>query len=119
MDLEQLICTECGVDRSQAAKGLGTLLTAVRLAINANEHAQIKKAFPQVDEWLGQAAVGGGRTGEMLALIGPETLEKRLRSAGFQENDIPKICSIVGRALSDSLPEIAAKVSGRLPMIHP
>ena len=117
VDLALNVATECGIDQEQAKKGLGTLFTAVRMAINADEHQILKQAFPQVDEWLGHGMMGGGRTGEMLALIGPEALENNLRRAGFEDTDIPTIGSIVGQALNASVPEIATKVGARLPLI--
>lgn len=117
MDLSQVVSTECSIDKEQAERGLGTLFTAIRMAINANEHQALKEAFPQIDEWLGHATMGGGRTGEMLALIGPEALEKNLRSAGFADAAIPQVGKIVGQALQQAVPEVAAKVASRLPLI--
>ncbi len=117
MDLTQRVSTECAIDHERALRGLGTLFTAVRMAINANEHKALKQAFPQVDEWLGHGMMGRGRTGEMLALVGPEALEKNLRRAGFDESNIPKIGKIVGQALNDAVPDIGAKVASRLPLI--
>ncbi len=119
MDLAQIVATECDLDQDQAQKGLGTLFTAVRMAINANEHQTLKEAFPQVDEWLSHGMMGGGRTGEMLALIGPEALEKNLRRAGLDDTNIPKFAKIVGRALNESVPEIATKIASRLPLLAP
>ena len=119
MDLLQQISSECGVDEEQAGKALGTLFTAVRMAINVNEHAQLKQAFPSIDDWLGQGTVGIGRTGEMLALIGPEALENNLKSTGVADDNIPKVCSLVGQALVQNVPEIASKVAARLPLIAP
>jgi len=119
VDLAQVVSNECGIDTEQAQLGLGTIFAAIRMAVDANEHQTIKQAFPQVDEWLGQATIGGGRTGEMLALIGPEALENNLRRAGFDDTNISMIFTTVGLALTERVPEIATKVARRLPLLNP
>jgi len=119
VDLAQRVSVECGIDQEQARTGLGTLFTAVRMAINANEHKLLTEAFPDLDGWLEQGMMSGGRTGEMLALIGTEALEKNLRSTGLEDAQIAKLAKIVGGALHQSVPEIGAKVTSRLPLIAP
>ena len=91
---------------------------------NSNETVLVKKmknSFSNMDKRMmnsmGHGMMGGGRTGEMLALVGSEALEKNLRRAGFDESNIPKIGKIVGQALDDAVPEIGAKVASRLPLV--
>jgi len=44
---------------------------------------------------MGRALMGGARTGEMAALIGPAGLLAALAAAGYQKDDIPRLGRLV------------------------
>ena len=115
MDLVQHVVNEFGVDEAKAEKGLGWIFTSVRLAVEPKAYRPVKDAFPQSDSWM-SSAMKGGRTGEMLALMGAETLEQNLKSTGFSDSDIPSFFVAVSKALREHIPaelfdQIAEKVS--------
>ncbi|MFQ5704034.1 MAG: hypothetical protein ACE5HT_08435 [Gemmatimonadales bacterium] len=115
MDLVQHVANEFNVDAGQAERGLGWIFTSVRLAIEPEAYRPIKSAFPDSDAWMSRA-MAGGRTGEMLALMGAETLEQNLKSTGFSDAQIPALFTTVREALrqhvtQELLDQIADKVT--------
>lgn len=115
VDLTQYITRELGVTEGQAKQGAGLFFFAVRMGISADQYTRLKDAFPGLADLVkGAMLVGGGRTGEMLSLIGPEALEQNLKGVGFNDEDIPKLGAIMSEAVVEAMPEITDQVASTL-----
>ena len=119
MDLVQRLTSETGVDTDIAERALGSIFMTIRLAVNAEQYGQIKAAFPQVEDWLKKGTdVGGGRTGEMLAILDAESLAERLQSAGLAQAQQQAFATVIGSAVREALsPELAAQITSRVPLL--
>ena len=120
MDLLVEVTTEIGVEQSVAESGLGTVFTTLRLSLDADSFDQIRAVDPRVDDWVGKTIIGGGRTGEMLALAGPQAFARNLGAAGFTPEKGEQLLDIVFEHLRVSLPEeVAAIVQAKRPVLSP
>lgn len=116
-DLEREAKDALGVGDDAALRALGTVFRAVRMTMNTQEFQVIQDALPEVETWLKAAPIGGGRTAEMLAIVGPEALATSLRELGLKDAQAEKLYRLVGSRLSDVAPEAAARVSQKLPAL--
>lgn len=117
VDLFDQVKSGLGVSDTAARRALGTVFRAVRMTVNANEFNAVHEMLPQVDDWLRDAPVGGGRTAEMLAVVGPEGLEQSLTETGLAAQQIEKLYGIVGRKLAELEPALGSKIAEQLPML--
>src|SRR5439155_1613649 len=75
--------------------GDGELLMARGMSLDPAGFAQVKRAVPNCESLMGRALMGGARTGEMAALIGPSALMAALAAAGYRQDDIPRLGRLV------------------------
>jgi hypothetical protein len=113
-DVAQLL--NCPPEKAQAA--LGAVLTSVRMSMDAKSFGEIREKHPKVESWMGRALTGGGRTGEMLALVGPGALKRNLKAAGLEESDMIKLGGMMAGVLKGILrPELYTQVETRVPLL--
>ena len=118
MDLPQAVAQEFSIDPAQAERGLSAVFMSIRLAVDPAIFAQVSAAFPGADAWMRPPELGGGRTGEILALAGPGALRRQLKLAGFTEKDILQLGPMVGKALQAALsPEVFEQVAAHVPLL--
>jgi len=113
-DVGQLL--NCPPEKAQAA--LGAVLTSVRMSMDAGSFGGIREKYPKVESWMGRALTGGGRTGEMLALVGPGALKRNLKAAGLEEPEMIKLGAMMAGVLKEIIkPELYAQVETRVPLL--
>ncbi len=95
MDLVEQVSANLAIDSSKAEKGIGAVLMALRLSLDQDAFAAVKRALPSSERLMGRALMSGARTGEMAALVGPSGLMAALAAAGYQKDDIPRLGRIV------------------------
>ncbi len=95
MDLVEHVAAHLEIDSSKAEKGIGAILTALRMSLDRDTFDAVKHALPSCESLMGRALMSGARTGEMAALIGPAGLMAALAAAGYQKDDIPRLGRLV------------------------
>ncbi len=119
MNLLDRVTTELGVDAKKAEIGLGTLLASVRLTVGPESFDAIKEHLPHAESFMGRALMGGGRTGEIVGLIGAEAVRRNLEAAGYTESEIPRLGALVGERLREVVPpDVVASLETKLPLLR-
>jgi len=95
MDLVHHVAANLEIDAGKAEKGIGAILVALRMNLDGDTFKAVKHALPNSESLMGHALMGGARTGEMAALVGPAGLLAALAVAGYQKDDIPRLGRIV------------------------
>ena len=95
MDLVQQVAANLEIDAGKAEKGIGAILMALRMNLDGDTFKAVKHLVPNSESLMGRALMGGARTGEMAALVGPSGLLAALAAAGFQKDDMPRLGRIV------------------------
>lgn len=106
MTLVERVQQELHVDESQAEKGVGLLVLAVRFAVDAAAFSKVKEHVPEAESAMGRALMSNAapaRTGELSALTGPRAMLNGLRTAGYTAEQMPKLATIVLGELRDVL----------------
>jgi hypothetical protein len=118
VDLPQQVADELGIGRPVAAQALSALFMSVRMAVDPKTFAHVSTALPDLDDWLRGIQLAGGRTGEVIALAGPEALGRQLKLAGLNEQQAQRFGQSVGKALAELLPkDVFEKVVARVPLL--
>jgi len=118
VDLPQRVADDLGLARPQAEQALSALFMSIRMAVDPALFSQITAALPEVETWLRDIELAGGRTGEILALAGPEGLGRQLKRAGCNEQQSRRLGATVGTALGELLAkDVAEKVVSRVPLL--
>ena len=118
MDLPQRVADDLGIARPQAELGLGALFMSVRMTVDPALFSKITAVLPDVETWLRGIQLAGRRTGEIVALAGPEALGQQLEMAGFNEQHAQRLGAAVGKALGELLArDVAEKVVQRVPLL--
>lgn len=118
MNLPRAVAKELGIDQAQAERGLSAVFLSIRMAVDPPTFGEVTKAFPNASVWLRDIELGGGRTGEILALAGPEALRRQLKAAGFTDKDIQQLGPMVNEALRSALsPAAYEQVVARVPLL--
>ena len=116
MDLVKRVCTELGIEKAKAETGLAAVFTSVRTAVDSTAWQEIKKLLPEAQDLIAKTPIGGGRTGELLALVGPGAIDRSLSAASFEDSEATKLIALVGGILQDGLTaEVTNQISSRLP----
>lgn len=119
VDLPQRVADDLSIARPQAERALSAIFMSVRMAVDPALFARITAALPDVETWLRGIQLGGGRTGEIVALAGPEALGRQLKLAGFNEHQAQRLGATVGKALGELLPtDVAATVRSQVPLLR-
>src|SRR5439155_12400012 len=95
MDLVHQVAANLEIEAGKAEKGIGAILMALRMNLDGETFKKVKHVLPNSESLMGRALMGGARTGEMAALIGPAGLLAALAAAGYQKDDIPRLGRIV------------------------
>ncbi|HET7789525.1 MAG TPA: hypothetical protein VFK78_01910 [Gemmatimonadales bacterium] len=95
MDLLQQVATTLKIEEGKAEKGIGAILTALRMTSDKTTFEAVKAAAPNSERWMGRALMSGGRTAEMTAPTNPTTLGAALASAGFKKDEIGTLAGLV------------------------
>lgn len=117
MSLVKEVAAELGITEDGATRALGCVFRAVRMTMKADTFNTVRAAFPEVEDWLRAAPVAGGRTAEMLAIVGPEALERSLAELGLTGDQAKKLYAVAGRAIAAELGAAAEDVKQKLPML--
>ena len=118
MDLAQRVADDLGLARPQAERALSALFMSVRMAVDPATFSKVTAALPDVETWLRDIQLAGGRTGEIIALAGPEALGRQLKATGFNEQQVQRLGTTVGTALREVLPaDVAKKIVERVPLL--
>lgn len=99
MDIIERVSQTFAVDRARAEKGVGAILSALRVSIDKAGFDKVKAAVPGAEGLIGKALTPGGRTAEMAALVAPSTLLAALAAQGWKKEEIPTL----GRLVLDEL----------------
>ncbi len=95
MDLVAEVAASLGVAPEKAEKGIGAILTALRVGVDPETFAAVRRTLPTCDRLMGRSLMSGARTGEMAPLVGPAGLLAALAAAGYQKDDIPRLGRLV------------------------
>jgi len=95
MTLVEQIVANLEVEPSQAEKGIGAILMAMRMAVDKATFEKVRVAVPNHESYMGRALMSGARTGEMIGVAGPAALMAGLSAAGFRKEDVPRLGWIV------------------------
>jgi hypothetical protein len=95
MDLVAQVATPLDVAPEKAEKGIGAILTALRLGVDPETFAALRRGLPDSDRLMGRSLMSGARTGEMAPLMGPAGLLATLAAAGYQKGEIPRLGQLV------------------------
>src|SRR2546422_3196752 len=95
MDLVHQVAANLEIDAGKAEKGIGAILMALRMNLDGDTFKAVKHVLPNSESLMGRALMGGARTGEMAALVGPAGLLAALAAVGCQKDDIPRLGRIV------------------------
>lgn len=104
MSLLQQVTEEFGGDEDKALDSLSALFMTIRFSLDNAAFEHIQRAVPSADDWVRRAASSGGRTGEMLALTTPASLQSRLERSGLGPDDQARLGSVVVRYLTPLVP---------------
>lgn len=120
MSLLARVTSDLGCDEEQALRGLGPLFMLLKLAIPTEIHAQILEAVPEATSWAHLAARGdAGRTGEVLTLLTPDTIQDRIVRTGFSQEAAIALGQSVGDYLRCNVgPEVADRVGAIVPLVQ-
>ena len=118
MDLVQQITSDVGVEQELAVEGLGTLFMAIRMGTDAKTFAGVLQAYPDLGQWMQRAPLSARWTGEMLAMATPQAVRRILLNAGFADEQVAKLCSIVGSSLKQHVqPKTYDLITEKLPIL--
>src|SRR5713101_8705539 len=95
MDLVHQVAANLEIEPGKAEKGIGAILMALRMNLDGETFKKVKHVLPNSERLMGRALMGGARTGEMAAVVGPAGLYAALAAAGFHKDDIPRLGRIV------------------------
>src|SRR6266853_1104258 len=95
MDLVHQVAANLEIEAGKAEKGIGAILMALRMNLDGDTFNKVKHVLPNSESLMGRALMGGARTGEMAALVGPAGLLAALAAAGYQKDDIPRLGRLV------------------------
>src|SRR5436189_1142228 len=95
MDLVHQVAANLEIEAGKAEKGIGAILMALRMNLDGETFKKVKHVLPNCESLMGRALMGGARTGEMAALIGPSALMAALAAAGYRQDDIPRLGRLV------------------------
>lgn len=95
MDLIERVSQAFAVDRAKAEKGVGAVLSALRVSIDKAGYEKVKAAVPNADALIGKAMAPGGRTAEMAALVAPSTLLAALAAQGWKKEEVPAVVRLI------------------------
>ena len=95
MDLVHQVAANLEIEPGKAEKGIGAILMALRMNLDGDTFNKVKHVLHNSESLMGRALMGGARTGEMAALVGPAGLLAALAAAGYQKDDIPRLGRLV------------------------
>jgi hypothetical protein len=103
MELLQQVVANLAMDESKAEKGIGAILTALRMSSDKATFEHVKAVVPNAERMMGHALMSGARTAELVAPVGPASLMAALAAAGVGKDDVPRLGRIVLEFLRPSV----------------
>jgi hypothetical protein len=103
MELLQQVMANLEIDESKAQKGIGAILTALRMSSGKETFEHVKGVVPNAESMMGHAMMSGARTAEIVAPFGPSGLMAALAAAGIGKDDVPRLGRIVMEYLRPSV----------------
>src|SRR6266851_7011166 len=85
MDLVHQVAANLEIDAGKAEQGIGAILMALRMNLDGETFKKVKHVLPNSESLMGRALMGGARTGEMAALVGPAGLLARSRPRAIRK----------------------------------
>lgn len=118
MDLVQQVSDAVGLDREKAESVLGSFFTSIRMGVDAAVFGKLIQALPDAEQWMLGLTFAGGRTGEIVALAGPEGLRRQLHMIGLDDAQMAKAGATVGETLRQLLPkDVVEKITRRISLL--
>lgn len=108
MDLIERVSQGFAVDRAKAEKGVGAVLSALRVSIDKAGFEKVKEAVPGAEGLIGKAMAPGGRTAEMAALVAPSTLLAALATQGWKKEEVAAVVRLIVDELRPIVGDAAA-----------
>src|SRR5258708_18748904 len=90
MELLQQVVANLEIDESKAEKGIGAILTALRMSSGKETFEHVKAAVPNAESMMGHALMSGARTAELVAPVGPAGLVAAPAAARGQRGDVTR-----------------------------
>src|SRR2546422_985318 len=84
MDLVHQVAANLEIEPEKAEKGIGAILMALRMNLDGETFKKVKHVLPNSESLMGRALMGGARTGEMAALVGPAGLLAALAAPPYR-----------------------------------
>src|SRR5260370_18906978 len=127
MELLQQVVANLEIDESKAEKGIGAILTALRMSSGKETFEHVKAAVPNAESMMGHALMSGARTAELVAPVGPAGLMAALAAAGVKRGERPPLSRILlpvfgprpGRPRQRALSQKEPAPEGWRPPQHP
>ncbi|HXV86090.1 MAG TPA: hypothetical protein VD793_05295 [Gemmatimonadales bacterium] len=118
-DLVHQVATILGGDDQKARSVLGSVFTSVRMAVDTGTFSKVGRAFPHLDQWMRGIQLAQGRTGEIIALAGPESLKRQLTQNGLTDTQMAQVGAAVGAAVRQALPpDVSDRILQRVPLLN-
>lgn len=84
------------VDRVKAEKGLGAVLSALRISLDKDGWEAVRRLVPGAEGYIGKSMMrDGGRTAEMASITSPANLQVTLAGQGWRRDEVPKLATLV------------------------
>src|SRR5258708_20981271 len=97
MELLQQVVANLEIDESKAEKGIGAILTALRMSSGKETFEHVKAAVPNAERMMGHALMSGARTAELVAPVGPAPRLAAPAAAGGKRADSARLRRRVSR----------------------
>lgn len=118
LDLVQRVRDATGIERNTAEAVLGSVFTSIRMGVDAAVFGKVIQALPDAEHWMLGLTFAGGRTGEIVALAGPEGLRRQLHMIGLDDAQMAKAGATIGETLRQLLSKDAVeKITRRISLL--
>jgi hypothetical protein len=95
MDLAQHVAANLEIPASNAERGIGAVLNALRATLPRDVFQRVKDSVPDAESYMGRALMSAARTSDRSATSGPTGLGPALLKAGIHREDMPLLGRIV------------------------
>src|SRR5258708_30218303 len=90
MELVEQVVGNLEIGESKAEKGIGAILTALRMSSGKETFEHVKAAVPNAERMMGHALMSGARTAELVAPVGPAGVVGGRAAARGQRGAAPR-----------------------------
>src|SRR5260370_3044893 len=99
MELLKQVVANLEIDESKAEKGIGAILTALRMSSGKETFEHVKAAVPNAESMMGHALMSGARTAELVAPVGPAGPRAGLAAPPPHKDHVPPPAPVCPRLL--------------------